>query len=167
MSAPRFIGLVAGKLKQIAASVTSTADAIVAMDATGHIDVSVLPVGVGAEVVTCPASENLTSGNLINLWNNSGTINARKADGTTNGKPAHGFVLTNVTSPANATVYLPSQTNTTLSGLTVGADYYLGITAGGLVTTPPSAAGNIVQYVGTAHSATAMVFTPGPTVEVA
>lgn len=167
MAAQRFIALVSGKLKQVAASVTSTADAIVAMDASGHIDVSVLPSGIGAEVVVCPASENLVSGNMVNLWNNSGAINARKADATTNGKPAHGFVLANVTAPANATVYIASQTNTALSSLTIGADYYLGTTPGAVQSTPPASAGNVVQYVGTAHSATAMVFMPGPTIEVA
>lgn len=167
MAAPRYINVVAGKLKQIVASVTSTPDAIVALDASGHLDVSVLPSGVGAEVVVVPASENLTAGNAINLWNNSGATNARKADATAAGKMCHGFVSANVTAPANATVYLPSQTNTALSGLTPGTDYYLHTTAGALSSTPPAAAGNVIQYIGTAHSATAMVFNPSPTIEVA
>lgn len=166
MAAPRYINVVAGKLKQIVASVTSTADAIVAMDATGHIDVSVLPVGIGAEVITVAASENLASGDFVNLWNSSG-IKARKADATTNGKAAHGFVLSAVTSGANATVYLPSQTNTALTSLTVGTDYFLSTTPGGVTATPPASAGNLVQYLGTAHSATAMVFAPASTIEVA
>lgn len=167
MAAQRFIALVTGKLKQVAAAVTSTPDAIVAMDATGHLDNSVMPVGVGAEVVVCAASENLTAGNFCNFHNNAGVINVRKSDATVAGKMTHGFVLTNVTAPANATVYLPSQTNTALSGLTVGADYYAHTTAGAASATPPAAPGNVLQYLGTAHSATAMVFTPGPTIELA
>ena len=167
MATQRFIGLVAGKLKQIVASVTGTADAIPAGDATGRLDVSWMPVGIGAEVTVVPSSENLTAGNFVNLWNNTGATNARKADATTNGKPAHGFVLANVTSPANATVYVISQTNTALSALTPGSDYYLNTTAGGVTSTPPGAAGNLVQYLGTAQNATTLIFISGVTIEVA
>src|SRR4051812_11385784 len=141
MAAQRFINLVSGKFKQIVASATGTADAIPAGDSTGRLDISWMPVGVGQEVVVCASSENLTAGNFINLYLNGGVITARKADATTNGKPAHGFVLAGVTSPANATVYFPSNTNTGVTGLTIGSDYYLDTTAGGVTTTPPSSAG--------------------------
>ena len=166
MATARYVNLVAGKLKQIVASVTSTPDAIVAMDATGRIDPGVLPVGVGAETLTVASSENLAGGDFVNLWNSSGA-KVRKADATTAGKVAHGFVLAAVTAPANATVYLPSQTNTGLTGLTVGADCYLSTTPGLATATPPSGAGNVVQYLGTAHSTSAMVFVESPTIELA
>ena len=113
------------------------------------------------------SSENLSAGDFVNLYNNTGVINARKADATTNGKTAHGFVLSNVTSPANATVYLESSQNNSVSGLTVGSDYYLSTTPGVVTTTPPSASGNIVQLLGTATSATNLPFTPGDTIEIA
>jgi hypothetical protein len=167
MAAQRFINIVSGKFKQIVASVTGTADAIPAGDSTGKLDISWMPVGVGAEVIVAASSENLTSGNFVNLYDNGGTINVRKADATTNGKPAHGFILANVTSPANATVYLVSNINTAVSGLTVGADYFLNTTAGGITTTAPSTAGNIVQFIGRAHLATAITFMSGDPIEVA
>jgi hypothetical protein len=167
MAAQRFINIVSGKLKQIVASATGTVDAIPAGDSTGRLDISWMPVGVGAEVVVAPASENLAAGDFVNLWLNGGVINVRKADATTNAKPAHGFVLAAVTSPANATVYFESNTNTQRSGLTIGSDYFLDTTAGGITTTPPSSAGNIVQFIGRAQTATAINFINGDTIEVA
>lgn len=151
-----------GKIKEKTATVTSSgvADAgkIIALDSSGALDVSLLPAGVSAEVVVAASSENLTSGDFVNLYNNGGTINVRKADATTNAKPADGFVLANVTSPANATVYLISAKNTAVSGLTVGAEYFLSTTPGQITATAPSAAGNIVQRLGKAKSASEFVF---------
>lgn len=167
MSAARYINIVAGKLKQIAASVTGTADAIPAGDATGKLDISWMPVGVGQEVLVAPASENLTAGDFVNLWLNSAAINVRKADATAAGKAIHGFVLANVTAPANATVYFESNTNAQRSGLTIGTDYFASTTPGSIQSTAPSAAGNVVQFIGIAQSATAITFINGPTIEVA
>lgn len=167
MAAPRFFGLVAGKIKQIVAAVTSTADSIVATDGTGKIDVSFLPTGIGAEVITATASEALSAGDFVNIYNLTGALAVRKADATTNGKPAYGFVLASVSNGALATIYLPSQNNTSLTSLTIGSDYFLSTTPGAATTTPPSTAGNIVQFLGRAHSTTAMVFVESPTIEIA
>lgn len=167
MAAQKFLALVSGKIKEVFASVTGTANAIPAGDSTGRLDISWMPVGVGAEVVVCPSSENLTAGNFVNLYNNAGALNARKADATANTKPALGFVLANVTSPASATVYLLSAVNTALSGLTIGSDYWLDTTAGAITATPPSATGNICQYIGRALSATSIAFENINTIEVA
>lgn len=151
-----------GKLKEKAAIVTSAgagdAGKIIALDSSGLLDVSVMPAGISAEVVVAVSSENLTAGNFVNLYDNAGTVNVRKADATTNAKPAHGFVLANTTSPASATVYLISAKNTGVTGLTVGLDYYLSTTPGGVVSTAPSTAGNIVQFLGRAISATSLPF---------
>jgi hypothetical protein len=135
------------------------ANKIPALDATGRLDISLMPTGVTQEVTVCASFENLTAGDFVNLFLSGGVIQARKADATTNGKPAHGFVLANVVSPANATVFRESSDNTALAGLTIGSDYYLSTTAGGVTVTPPPAAGNIVQALGTADSASSMVFT--------
>lgn len=167
MAAQRFLNIISGKLKQIVASVTGTADAIPAGDSTGKLDISWMPVGVGQEVLVAPSSENLTAGDFVNLYLNSAAINVRKADATTNGKPAQGFVLANVTSPANATVFFISNTNTQRSGLTIGSDYFLDTTAGGITATPPATVGNLVQYIGRAQSATAITMLNALTVEVA
>lgn len=129
------------------------------LDSAGKWDISLMPTGVGAEVVVAASSENLTAGNWVNLYDNAGTINVRKADATTNAKPAHGFVIASVTSPANATVYLISGQNSATSGKTVGAKQWLSTTAGASTETAPSAAGNIVQLLGVATSATNVIFT--------
>jgi hypothetical protein len=167
MAAQRFLALVSGKMKQIVASVIGTVDAIPAGGADGRLDVSWMPVGIAPEVTVCDATENLSAGDFVNLFLSGGVIKCRKADATTNGKPAHGFVLGSVTSGTSATVYRISNTNTSLTGLTIGADYYLHTTAGGVTATPPSAAGNVVQYLGRASSATELVFENTMTVEVA
>ena len=48
--------------------------------------------GGGADTGTVTTSEALAAGDLVNIWNSSGA-KARKADATTAGKEAHGFVL--------------------------------------------------------------------------
>jgi hypothetical protein len=170
MSANKYIALVTGKLKEVFGTVISAgvanANQIVALDSTGHLDTSVMPVGITAEVITAPSSESLAAGAFVNIYNNAGALNVRNADSTTNAKQAHGFVLAAVTSPATATVYLISQTNTQLSSLTIGSDYFLG-TTGSATSTPPSTTGNIVQFLGRAQSATALVFVNELTYEVA
>lgn len=158
MAAPRYIARVLGKFKQIAASVTSAVDAIVATGADGKIDISMMPTGVGAEVVVCTTSENIAAGSFVNLYLNAGVLTARKADATTTGKPADGFVLATTTSGNNATVYFSSNANTQLTGLTIGSDYWLDTTAGGITLTAPTAAGNNNQRVGKALSATSLIF---------
>lgn len=166
MAAQKFGTRVNGIWNWISAAVVGTADAIPAMDATGRLDVSMMPVGIAAEVTICPASENLAIGNWVNLYNNASALNARKADATSDAKPCDGFVLANVTAPANATVYRLSQTNTGESGLTVAAQYWLATTAGTITTTAPSTAGNIQQPIGKAGSATSIVFDSGDIVKV-
>lgn len=162
MSAKKFLRLVAGRVTEIFGVTSSSGVAndgdIPALDASGRLDVSMMPVGVGPDVKVCPSSENLTAGDMVNLYDNGGAINARKADATAVGKEANGYVLANVTSPANATVYF-GMINTARSGMTVGATYYLSTTPGGVTTTPPSASGNVVQEVGKALSATELEVT--------
>ncbi|MGH7291080.1 MAG: hypothetical protein ACREJT_07725, partial [Myxococcota bacterium] len=95
----------------------------------------------------------------VSVWNDSGTQKVRKADATAAGKEATGFVLAGAASGANATVFFEG-TNTQLSGLTPGARYYLDTTAGAVVDTPPTGSGNVVQFIGTAVSATEISFEP-------
>lgn len=146
------------QLKEALVISTGAGDAgkIVALNSDGDIDPSMLPPGVGAETVVAPSSENLGAGEFVNLWNDSGTLKARLADAD-NGRPANGFVLAAVVSPANATVYPLGDQNTQLSGLTVDSVYFLSKTAGG-VTTDISSYGDtdIVQRLGIAISTTAI-----------
>ncbi len=156
MAAKKFLRNVAGKITEIVATVISTGAAndgdIPALDSTGRLDVSVLPVGVGPDVKVVLASEALVAGDYVNIYNNGGTPNVRKADNS-NSREAHGFVKTAVSNGANATVYFEGP-NDALSSLTVGARYFLN-TAGAVTTTAPSApAAQISQLVGIAVDAT-------------
>ena len=140
----------------INATVSSAANKIVKLDGAGKLDSTVMPTGVGADTAAIIASENLAAGDLVNIWNNASIANVRKADATTAGKEAHGFVLSAVTSSASATVYFEGS-NTSVTGKTPGKQY-LAISAGNTTTTAPSGSGNVVQIVGFATSATSMNF---------
>ena len=145
-------------------SVTSSAGSgdtgkVVALDGSGKIDSTMMPTGVGADTAAITASEALSAGDLVNIHNSSGA-KARKADATTAGKEAHGFVLASVSNGATATVYFEG-TNTSVTSLTPGV-YYLSTTAGGVSATAPSSSGNVVQRVGFATSATALNFQSQP-----
>lgn len=155
--ADKYISQVSGVLteKEALAISAGAGDAgkIIALDAGGKLPTSMLPSGIGAETATVDASENLAAGDFVNIYNDT-TAKVRKADATTAGKEANGFVLDSVTSGSSATIHLPSQINNQLSGLTPGATYWLSATAGGVVSSPPSSSGNVVQKVGRAVSAT-------------
>lgn len=161
----KYFANTSGKLKEVQPITTSAgagdASKLVQTDSAGKFDISLMPVGVGAEVTVAASSENLSAGNWVNLYSNAGTINVRKADATANTKPCHGFVIAGVTSPANATVYGISNKNTGVTGLTVGSDYFLDTTAGAGTTTAPSATGNVVQFLGRAETTTAIVLVTG------
>ena len=163
MSGLSFLRDVAGRITEILGIQTSAgvADAgkIASLDAVGRWDISMMPVGVAAEVVTCATSENLSGGNWVNLYLNAAVLTARKADATTAGKEAKGFVLVASTSPADAVVYLEGS-NTGVTGATIGTEYFLNTTAGGETATAPSASGNVVQPLGVATSATVINFIP-------
>ena len=154
--ADKFIELSAGKLAQKEATVVSTGVAeagdIVALDSSGKLDPSVLPTGVGLDVLVLPATEDIGAGDYVNIYDNGGTPSIRLASND-NGRDAHGFLKDAVTTGNNGTVYFEGG-NDDLSGLTVGARYYLG-TAGNVTAIPPVAPGaTISQFLGIAVNAT-------------
>lgn len=132
---------------------------LIALDGSGKIDVSVMPVGIGADTAQIVASEVLTSGDLLNIWNDAGTPKVRKADATVAGKEAMCFTLSSVSSGASATVYFEGS-NTAVSGKTAGRQY-LSTTAGTCSSVAPTSAGNVVQIVGFATSSTVVNFQSG------
>lgn len=124
----------------------------------GTIDTSVMPPGIGADTSSILTSEALAAGDLVNIWSNSGTANVRKADATTEGKEANGFVLAAFASGVAATVYHEGKV-TGLTGLTPGARQYLSKTAGARTEDVTAyTTGNVVQCVGTAISASILDF---------
>ncbi|MCK7581014.1 MAG: hypothetical protein MZV65_38950 [Chromatiales bacterium] len=161
--ADKFLTINAGRRQLVEATVVSagaaSAGKMTALGNDGRFDLTVMPVGIGPDTKSVVASEALSAGNLVNIWNETGTPKARKADATVSGKEAVGFVLSGASSGASALVYFEGVI-TGLSGLTAGTRYYLATTAGGTTATAPSASGNVCQYIGTAISATEITFEP-------
>lgn len=161
----KFIKLVNGELTEsvpVASSSGATdANKIVQTDASGKLDVSLMPVGIGSETDDIMCSENLSNGNFVNIHAVGGVIKCRKADASTSGKEAHGFVMSGYTTGDIAKVYRISQSNTQLTGKTVGAKQYLSVTtAGSTQETVPTGSGQVVQFIGIAISATTISFMP-------
>jgi hypothetical protein len=128
---------------------------VVALDAGGRIDSTMMPSGIGAETALIMTSEAIASGDLVNIYNNAGTANVRKADASTSGKEAMGFVLVGVSSGVLATVQFEGA-NTAVTALTPGPQFLSAATAGKTVTVAPTGTGRVVQKVGFASSATSM-----------
>lgn len=168
MAGNRYIAMVAGQLTEIVTPQTSAgagdAGKIPALDSTGRIDNSMMPVGIGADTQVITASEALAAGDLVNVWTSSG-FKVRKADATTAGKEAMGFVLAAVLSGAAATVYFEG-TDTGVTGLSAGKQF-LSTTAGIANATAPTGTGQVVQVVGFATSATTLNFNAGASVVLA
>lgn len=164
MAGNKYIKLASGELAE-EISVQASAGAgdagkIPALDSSGRLDTTMMPTGVVADVALMPASENLSAGDFVNVFANTGAQNARKADASGGlAKRCHGFVLNSVTAPANATVYFEGSVSG-LSGLTPGATYYLTSTAGTANTLGPVTAGHIHQNLGVAISNSAISFEP-------
>jgi hypothetical protein len=154
-------GIVAPAIINATASSAGAGDAakVVQLDGTGRIDSTMMPVGIGADTAAIQASENLAAGDFVNIHNSAGA-RVRKADATTAGKEAHGFVTAAVTSGNTATVYFEG-TNANVTGQTPGP-VFLATTAGTATATAPSAAGNVVQRIGFATGATAINFQSQP-----
>lgn len=135
-------------------------DKIVRTDAGGQLDPSFLP---DVEVTDLVASENLAAGDMVNVFNDTGVVKMRKADASAAnaGKVADGFILTAVNLGVSGRFYGEGK-NSQLTGLTLGAIYFLSGTAPGEVTaTPPTTSGHCLQVVGKAISATTLLFERG------
>ena len=172
MAGNKYLSNAAGKIQEVAATQTSAGAAnagqIPALTAAGLLDMSLMPVGIGAETDLIVASESVAAGAFVNIWMNGAVANVRNADASTSGKEANGFVLAAFASAAKATVYRVSQLNNQLTGMTPGVVQYLNpATPGGVTATCPSATGQTVQILGHALSATAMAFSPGPVITLA
>jgi len=103
-------------------------------------------------------TEDIAAGSLVNIY----ASGCRKANATTSGLQADGFVTASTTGAGPATVHFAGQIITGLSGLTLGTKYVLSTTAGGILSTAnaPLASGNVYQPVGVAVSTTELLFNP-------
>lgn len=124
----------------------------VILGAGGKLDATVLPNGVGADAITATAGEALVAGDFVYITN-TGTV--MKADATTFAKRAMGYVISAVLNAGTATVFF-DESNSALSGLTMGSKYFLSATAGLSTLTAPTTAGQFVQCLGVATSTTSL-----------
>lgn len=124
---------------------------IPALNSVGVLDETLMPLGIGPNIVSLVTTEDLVAGNYVNIFLDSGVAKFRLADAS-NGRPAHGFVKAAFLTGATAIAY-DDVTNNNLSGLTIGSRYYLS-TAGGVTATPRTS--GLHQFLGKAISATAI-----------
>ncbi len=143
------------------------ADKFVQTNSAGVLDATLMPAGVGQDVRTVTAGENLSAGNLIYM-SAAGTV--FKADANAEGKEATGYVLTSIANGASGSAYFGGGVISGLSGLTAGSRYFLSTAATGAVALYASltfGAGDIVQEVGRALSTTELYFEPQAPILVA
>ena len=112
------------------------------------------------------AYEDLDAGDVLNIFDDGGIAKVRKADASDNTKPAHCFCVDNAVGSSflgGDTVrvfFISNEHAIGLAGLTPGQRLYLSETAGQMTATPPTGTGKVVQVLGTAKSATTMIFQP-------
>lgn len=147
------------------ASSAGTADAnkIPRLDSTGKLAQNMMPTGIVPDTKDFATVETLALGNIVNI----DATGVRKADATAVNKfKGVGFTIAGFTHPTTATVYFEGVI-TGLTGLAIGAEYYLSETAGTVTTTAPSTSGAIVQRIGVAISATELSFEPAQPIVLA
>lgn len=153
------ISATSGKREEANAATVSTgvptAGQIIATNAAGQLDSSFLPPGIGDDAKMINATEDLSAGDFVNVFDDGGTPGVRLAD-RTNGRQADGFVLEAVTTGSLAEVLFEG-TNNALTGLTIGSRQFLG-TAGSPEETFTTTGGEILQCLGVACSATELNF---------
>lgn len=163
LNTDKFLTMAANGIKTLAAAISQStgagdANKIVSTSATGKLDASLFPSGLGSATEAMVASEALSAGDFVNIYDNAGTRSARKADASNSARFASGYVLSAVTSGAIATVVLQG-TNTALTGLTIGTRYYLsGTTPGAMIATLPNPLPTVVQLLGIAVNTSSLNF---------
>ena len=157
----RFLDVINGVLTQLnpiaSSSGVTDASKIPQTGTDGRLDATLMPATVSIQAKTFPASEDLTAGNLVNIWTDPGdsVIKVRKASGATS-RLAVGFVAAGYLSGATATVYIEG-INTQVSNLVPGL-CWLGTAGAVIQTAPATGSGGISQIVGAALSATELDF---------
>ena len=121
-------------------------------EATGLLDLSMMPSGIGPDVVVLATADTLTAGMLVSIKDLAGAATVYKASATDTTKPCMGFVLAGTTAPDPATVYLMGYNHLIpVAGFTAadgGKRVFMATTGGGVTLTPPVGAGNYQQVVG-------------------
>lgn len=123
------------------------------------------PGDSGANTLTITAGEDLAALDLIYI---AADGLAYKADATDGAKEAVAIVQDEILTSAEGTAYLGQCPVTGFVGLTVNGRYFLSPdTPGAITATIPSGAAQIVQQIGKAYSATALLFGPQDSILIA
>lgn len=160
----KFIELKEGELAEKKPAITSSGGVdggrLVALDEnTGKLDPSVMPSGIGADNITATCSDNLSPGNLVNLWVDGGVLKARKANASL-GYRASGFVL-DAGSVGNTIQVSMEGSMVGLGAIVPGLPYFLSeSTPGTHSDSPPTSSDFILQEIGTGRSLDSISFEP-------
>lgn len=96
------------------------------------------------------AAVNISRGQVVNLYNNAGALNARLAVATGASTMAHGIANASALAGERVEINWLRGTLDSVGGMTLGTLYYLSTTAGAVQSTRPVGVGQIVQPVGLA-----------------
>lgn len=138
---------------------SANANQIVALNSAGQIDSTMLP---NINALSFTASEAIAANALVNIWNNAGAAAVRNANATDATKPCHGYAPSAIANGASGTINFSGTNMLIGSGITPGATYYLGTTAGSYSSTAPSGAGNLIQPIGFGAYTSEIAFTAAP-----
>jgi hypothetical protein len=127
---------------------------------------SVSSGGGGGASVSITASEAIAANDFVNLWNNAGTMNVRKATAADPTKYAHGFAPFAIGLGASGTVDIGGMNSLTVGATPYPQAYLDDVTPGSWRSTPPATVGHIVQPLGPAIPGNGIAFTPQPFVQV-
>lgn len=153
MSVLKFLTRISNGTIELVSAITSSAggadaNKVIATNASGKLDATLLPPGVEIQVETMTTSEDITAGDFVNIYDNAGTRTARKAVANDATKIACGFVLASSTTGNNADVYTKG-VNTAVAG-EESTKYYLSSTTPGASTStaPTDTSGHFQQVLG-------------------
>lgn len=179
MAIDKFLALITDEVSHITSQyevtplTTSTQDSdsaykIPASGADGRLDESWMPVGVAAEVQSVVFSETLSDWDLVNVYDDSGTLKARKADAGTNQYKANGFVHPGGNSGTTGNVFMYGVMSGGIKdgeSIVPGEDYFLTDTPGKYSAIAPydtggGITGKLYQKVGWGMSTATLFFQP-------
>ena len=112
--------------------------------------------------VYCKATEALTYGAPVNLFDSGGELKAQFANATNNTRPCYGICNTPGTAAVGDTVEiaLPGCYVTSIGGMTRGQRYFLSTVNGAIQSVAPAAVGNVRQALGFALDVDVFFFFP-------
>lgn len=131
---------------------------IVATNASGRFDESLMPLGVGADAQSATASEAIGAAKLVNFHEGAGGILSIRLADASNGREAQAFTKSAIANGAVGLVFMEGQIEG-LTGLAIATRYYLGL-AGNVTDIPPTTSGHILQHIGNTLVADELNFEP-------